>query len=341
MAGGNKITVTVVVSGAPQQVTVNHNQKVEHVIKEALKEAGIGHAKLEEWTLRFAQGGAAIDPDSKVDAAGIKDGATLFLDPDEGGGGQVAVTPVALPEPPASPVLVDPEISRAKLSRQLADWQDQAEVYRRRGWLLLASEELAVEVGFAAAVPLGDPPDSVAIPLAVRFGFENYDLWPPSLQLIDPITSRPLQAPRLWAYDFSRRDAVGIPEQAFVGAHPDTGRTFLCKRGVREYHTHFEHSGDDWLLHRGQGIGTLAQLCEVLWRLTTRTIAGLNLAVRRFAQGEAAQVNFSFEYLQDDVDALRQQAEATPPPQPQNAVPITALPPEVLAQLKAALNQGS
>ena len=38
MAGPHKITVTVVVSGARVGVTVNPNQKVEHLIKKALEE---------------------------------------------------------------------------------------------------------------------------------------------------------------------------------------------------------------------------------------------------------------------------------------------------------------
>src|ERR1700739_938224 len=87
MAGPHSITVTVVVSGARLSVTDSANHKVAHLIREALEEAGIPHPKVEDWTLRFADGGAAIDPGLRIEQAGITDGAILFLDPDEGGGG--------------------------------------------------------------------------------------------------------------------------------------------------------------------------------------------------------------------------------------------------------------
>ena len=135
MAQDHKITVTVVVSGARLSVTQNGNQKVEHLIQKALEEAGIPHPQVADWTLRFADGGAAIDPDLRIDAAGIATGAILFLDPDEGGGGEAVVT-LTLPESPQPPVLVDPAISAVKLDRQLADWEANADVYRERGWQL-------------------------------------------------------------------------------------------------------------------------------------------------------------------------------------------------------------
>jgi hypothetical protein len=325
----------VVVSGAPQEVQINPEQRVDHLMRQALKQAGIDHPNLEEWKLRSGQGGAVIDPDQKIEEAGIQPGQTLFLDPDEGGGGQVAVAPAELPPLPEPPTLVDPEISKAKLVRQLSDWRSQAEEYRKRGWLLLDTGELHVDVGFAAQVPIGSVPDSTAIPLAVRLAFENYDLWPPSIQVIDPLDGRPLLQPRIQALDFEHRDADGTPGTVLLAGHPDTGRPFLCKRGVREYHAHFEHSGDDWLLYRGQGIGTLVQLCEAIWRLTTRTIAGVQVAAQRVPVGEGAQVAFALEYRQDDVDALAAQLEPQMQMQPAAAeVPLAALPPQLQAQLQ-------
>jgi hypothetical protein len=338
-----KLKIIVVVSGAPQTIVANGNQKGEHLMREALKEAGIHDPKLADWTLRFKEGGPPIDPDSRISEAGISDGSTLFLDPNEGGGGQVNVAPVALPPLPEPPSLVDPEISTAKLDRQLADWEANAEIYAERGWLLLGRDQLQVDVAFAAHLPIGDLPDTPALPLAVRFRFQNYDLAPPSLELIDPITRRPLGAPRVAALDFDRLDGDGNPEAAFVGGHPLTGRPFLCKRGVREYHTHFEHSGDDWLLHRDQGIGTLAQLCGVLWRLTTHTVSGLNFAARRVPHdGGGGVAGFGVEFRREDVDALRAQLQAQQQAQEGAEIPIEALPPEFRAQLQAALapNQG-
>ena len=160
---------------------------------------------------------------------------------------------------------------------------------------------------------MGPEGDLTVIPLAVRFDFQNYDAWPLSVRLIDPVTRRWLQAPRIQAVDFAYRDQAGNPLDAFVSVHPDTGKVFLCKRGVREYHSHFEHSGDNWLLYRGQGIGTLGQLCEVLWRMTTRTVTGLQFVSQRFEVDGVNVVNQEFTLRQEDVDALRNQARTQMP----------------------------
>lgn len=330
MANDHQITVTVIVSGVPQTIEVNANQKVEHLIKEALKAAGIKHPNLAEWKLRFAEGGPEIDPDEKIKKSGIADGATLFLDPEEGGGGEVAITLSAPDEPiTPSPTLVDPAVSTAKLNRQLDAWEAARAHYEERGIVLLGRRELEVDVGFLTYLPFGEFNDLATIPLAVRFVFENYDLWPPSLRLIDPITRRWLGKSRLAALDFSPTKEGGAPLNLFVGAHPDTGRVFLCKQGVREYHTHPEHSGDDWLLYRDQGRGTLGGLCDLLWRLTVRTVIGINSFVQRVQHGEAVQVGFGSELRQGDVDQMQAQQQPLP----------SQMPPALQAQLAAALAQ--
>jgi hypothetical protein len=209
-----------------------------------------------------------------------------------------------------APVLVDPAISAAKLARQLADWDTNAEIYRRRGWILLDRGELHVEVGFACPLPITPMNDVPAIPLAVRFEFDNYDLWPPSLRVIDPITGRWLERARINALDFERVHGDGTVEQAFVFPHPDTGKVFLCKRGVREYHTHPEHSGDDWLLYRGAGHGTLVGLCGILWRLTARTVTGMSISARRITAGENVAIVMVSELIQQDPDAAAAEIQA-------------------------------
>ena len=100
---------------------------------------------------------------------------------------------------------------------------------------------------------------------------------------------------------------------------------------MREYHSHFEHSGDDWLLYRGQGLGTLAQLCDVLWRLTTATVVGLNFVAQRIPLGgEDAATQMAVEIRQDNVAALQAQIQA------QQGLAVE-LPPEVQQQLAAAM----
>jgi len=344
MAPDHKITVTVVVSGARMGITENANQKVEHLIQKALEEAGIPHPKVAEWTLRFADGGAAIDPGLRIDAAGIADGAILFLDPDEGGGGEVVVTLArSEPELQAPPVLVDPAVSAAKLDRQLEDWNANADVHRERGWQLLGRDGLQVDVAFMTRLPVGprhDGPDPnllkdlVAIPLAVRFGFENYDVWAPSIRVIDPLTRRWLGLPRVRALDFGAAEQAGAPLDLFVNGHPETGKVFLCKAGSREYHTHFEHSGDDWLLYRDQGFGTLGRLCDLLWRTAVRSVTGLDFIAQRIPLGDIQAFQHLVEIRQENVDQLvisaRPQMLVHQLP---HQMPIDQLPPQTLAQL--------
>jgi hypothetical protein len=78
--------VTVVVSSAPVEVTINHDARVEHLIRDALKEAHQKHPDLAEWQLR-SDGGQEYKPDERLAAVGIVDGVTLYLNKDAGGGG--------------------------------------------------------------------------------------------------------------------------------------------------------------------------------------------------------------------------------------------------------------
>ena len=139
----------------------------------------------------------------------------------------------------------------------------------------------------------------VVIPLAVTFDFHNYDLWPPSVRVIDPLTRRWLELPRVRAIDFEPTDGLEVPLDLFIDNHPETGHVFLCKAGTREYHTHFEHSGDDWLLYRDQGFGTIGRLCDLLWRTAVRTIAGINIAAERSSMPERAEVGMSINVRQE------------------------------------------
>lgn len=178
--------------------------------------------------------------------------------------------PVGLPEVAA---LVDPQVSRRKLRRQLASWRENGDVYRSRGWAILdVFDDLIVDVAMFARVPETVPGPLPVVPLCVRLDYRNYDLLPPSVTFIDPITRSPAMPP-LRAV---RETEQGLRE-LLLPNHPLTGLPFLCLPGIREYHEHPQHSGDDWLLHRANGEGSLAVLCERLWLLTARTFIGLSL----------------------------------------------------------------
>lgn len=173
--------------------------------------------------------------------------------------------------PPTVPVLVPREVSRAKLDGELADWHSNAELYRRRGWLLLGAADLDVHVAFVAQVAVGEMTLPV-ITTTIRLNFDNYDLWPPSLTFIDPMTGQPV----LPVISAPERDQRGEPRNVLLG-HPITKQPFLCLPGLREYHSHPQHSGDDWLLHRTSGQGRLAVICDRVWRRMARNVLGLQV----------------------------------------------------------------
>ncbi len=192
------------------------------------------------------------------------------------------------------PQLVPREVSEKKLREQLDHWRQNEDVYRRRGWILLAAWNLTVEVGFLASVAFGDQQLSV-MTAAIRLTYDNYDVWPPSLEFIDPRTGDPASPP-VQALD---RFEEGVRNALL--AHPDAGRPFLCVPGVREYHTHPQHSGDDWLLHRRSGAGKLAVLCDIVWRRMARNVIGLSVQLQSLPH---AGSQLSIGLAQGDMDLV-------------------------------------
>jgi hypothetical protein len=329
MASENNITLTVVVSGAPQQVRVNVHQKVAELMQEALRESGRHGADLVGWVLTFATSGESISPEARVGEAGITAGATLFLNKEAGGGGAIAAP---LEAPTSVPELVDQAVSAKKLGRELEAWAVNEEIYRERGWILLGHDGLEVDVAFTVRLAVGQFADVPLVPLAVRVSFENYDLWAPSVRVIDPLTRRWLQVPRVPAIDFRSARDGGEALNLFVLGHPESGHAFLCLPGVREYHRHPEHSGDDWLLHRGEGEGTLPAICEALWQTAVRTVTGLNFVNRRILVGDLAQIANQVELRQEDVDQAAAELRAQMPVAGEVQM-AGQVPPEILAQL--------
>lgn len=83
---GNKIAITVVVSGQPVSITLNPHQKVDHLIREALQSSGNQGHPVEEWELRSTDG-TLFESGATVEAVGIVDGITVYLNPRAGAGG--------------------------------------------------------------------------------------------------------------------------------------------------------------------------------------------------------------------------------------------------------------
>lgn len=84
--GDNHLNLIIVVSGAPEPVRLNHNQRLEHAVREALRESGNHGQRPEEWELRN-ENGQLLALSLQADEAGLVDGQTLFLSPKAGAGG--------------------------------------------------------------------------------------------------------------------------------------------------------------------------------------------------------------------------------------------------------------
>lgn len=98
------------------------------------------------------------------------------------------------------PLLVNPAVTQRKVQLMLEAWEQQADLYRRRGWIMLRAEGTEVEVAFVSRISISTGPLSV-ISVAILVDFSNYDLWPPSVRFIDPQTREflPPQLPLLWS----------------------------------------------------------------------------------------------------------------------------------------------
>lgn len=199
-------------------------------------------------------------------------------------------------------ILVPPEISAAKLQRELEGWRAHEREYRERGWILLRRDELVVEIAFAARVQASTSPAPLpVVTVCVRLDYRNYDLWPPSLTFIDLFTGQPI-------FPHVQAPLDGRLPDLRIDVHPKFQRPFLCVPGTREYHEHPQHDGDSWLLHRGQQRGSLTTICDLVWRAMARNILGVRVTSQTWPAPVQAQT--FVQLWQGDVDAFRAQLGA-------------------------------
>lgn len=184
------------------------------------------------------------------------------------------------------PLLVDPAISRIKFERELAEYGLLQREHMRRGWWVLEAEYPKVFIVYAS--PRLKPP---AVIFGASLDFTNYDLWPPSVTLVDPFTREPYRAKGLPTTLLRQRKVSAAPLEGLAEVqgqeilelgrllqwHSEDDIPFLCVPGVREYHHHPAHTGDSWLLHRRTGTGTLFFLLDVLYKYGVQPIDGYNV----------------------------------------------------------------
>lgn len=188
-------------------------------------------------------------------------------------------------------MFVDPAVSRAKFEREVADFRRFADAFQQRGIFLI---DASFPKAFAIILAIYAKPAPM-LPFGVVLDFSDYDVAPPSVQLVNPFTRAKLKGSEI-PYKFLRL----LPPPA--GAPPGTAsaqpllqsfvddRPFICLQGIREYHESPAHTGDSWFLHRGTGAGTLAFLLDVLSRYGAAPISSPLINVHLNIIGVAASV---------------------------------------------------
>ncbi|HEX3103055.1 MAG TPA: putative metal-binding protein [Terriglobales bacterium] len=180
---------------------------------------------------------------------------------------------------------VDPAVTRLKYDREVARLKEQRNELEKRGIFLLGSTVFPhIELVYVPRQSLGavipvmqqgalflsagtrtaiEIPSLSASAFKAHFDLTNYDLDPPSLEFRDAWTDKPLQYNTMFRalqFDQHRKRQVVLLDD-----HPLTHKPFLCVRGIREYHQHPQHSGDEWLLYRESM--SMFSIVMSLWRV--------------------------------------------------------------------------
>ena len=185
----------------------------------------------------------------------------------------------------SAPQFTDSTVSRKKFNREIKEFRSLSDQYCQRGWFLVHAKYPHVRV--ILATPNTNP---VTILTGVLFDYTNYDVVPPSVRLVHPITGEPYKTsqlptnlPRLLSGAEPPNNSDGVLQiqqiqtQTLMQAYGPDDIPFLCLAGVREYHEHPAHSGDHWDLHRPSGAGRLTRLIEIISKYGLETIIGLNI----------------------------------------------------------------
>mgnify|MGYP001575443705 CR=1 FL=1 len=91
-------------------------------------------------------------------------------------------------------------------------------------------------------------PSLAARAFGVRISLDDFDQRAPSVVFCDPFSWEEIPYEKL-----HRGQHIGDNGKAFnviLGGHPFSKKPFLCMRGIREYHEHPQHTGDDWMLQQ-------------------------------------------------------------------------------------------
>lgn len=135
-----------------------------------------------------------------------------------------------------------PALAEARFDKDLAGLSD--ELLLQRGWTVFTKWYPLLDMGFTS--PGGRQ-------LRLRFHCDNFNQDPPSVTLHTWDGGELTQMPP---------SSTGI---FHPGRHPSTGKFFVCMKGTREYHTHYNHLTDSWAAIRDLSRYRLGEIATQIW----------------------------------------------------------------------------
>jgi hypothetical protein len=143
---------------------------------------------------------------------------------------------------------VHPAASKAKFDAEVALLTP--DYLRVKRWIL-----------WSAAYPVLDLTIEAKRPLRLRVDCDNWNEVPPSVALLSPAGTFLTEA-----------EVQPLAGSIFnQSAHEQTGRPYICMRGVREFHTHSSHRHEVWDTYRSEDgmniLGIITQITRALRRI--------------------------------------------------------------------------
>jgi putative metal binding uncharacterized protein len=160
---------------------------------------------------------------------------------------------------------VDIEVTKNKFNNEINEFTALEKNYNERGVFLVEIQGFTLRLLFTAPQIKPSP-----VLFSVELDYSNWDFEPPALRVINPFTKAVLRNNEV-GVQFLQWNNEAQDAQSLLVGHDIP---FLCIPGIREYHQHFHHSGDSWMLYRTRGEGKLTDIIEKIIKHATLPLVG-------------------------------------------------------------------